>query len=294
MAVNPMQRKARQSFLLGMLLMLVIAAIVVGILFMQIMNMKNEQDATANASKTVYVLKSDIKSGEPISAGNLEKQTLVTTLANGEIANPANLTENTLAKIDLGKGTILTQSMLVEEEESNDDSLRTQEFNMLTLPTDLQTDDYIDIRFMLPNGQDFIVISKKRVLQSSENTIFLKLSEAEILTMSNAIVESYITEGSMLYATKYVDAGIQNAATPTYAVSKEVLDLIDSNANITTTAKNALYSRYVANNRTQINNVLSANMDDYAAQVNDKFDEQIRKAQEERSRYLETLGQTDY
>ena len=269
MAVNPMQRKARQSFLLGMLLMLVIAAIVVGILFMQIMNMKNEQDATANASKTVYVLKSDIKSGEPISAGNLEKQTLVTTLANGEIANPANLTENTLAKIDLGKGTILTQSMLVEE-------------------------DYIDIRFMLPNGQDFIVVSKKRVLQSSENTIFLKLSEAEILTMSNAIVESYITEGSMLYATKYVDAGIQNAATPTYAVSKEVLDLIDSNANITTTAKNALYSRYVANNRTQINNVLSANMDDYATQVNDKFDEQIRKAQEERSRYLETLGQTDY
>lgn len=294
MAVNPMQRKARQSFLLGMLLMLLIAAIVVGILFMQLMNYKNEKDATEAASKTVYVLKNDIKSGEEISAANLEKKSLVTTLANNEILSPANLSENSLAKIDLGKGTILTQSMVIEEEQADDDSLRTQEFNMITLPTDLETNDYIDIRLLFPNGQDFIVVSKKMVVKSSENTILLKLSESEILTMSNAIVESYITEGSMLYATKYTDAGIQAAATPTYAVSKEVLDLIDSNANITQTAKNALYSKYVQNNRTQIDTVLRDNLDDSATKVNDKLDEQIRKAQEERSKYLENLGSSGY
>ena len=74
MAVNPMQRKARQSFLLGMLLMLVIAAIVVGILFMQIMNMKNEQEQTAAASKTVYAVKSNIKSGLfPLSANRVRR-----------------------------------------------------------------------------------------------------------------------------------------------------------------------------------------------------------------------------
>lgn len=294
MAVNPMQRKARQSFLLGMLLMLIIAALVVAILFMQLMNYKNEKDATEAASKTVYVLKNDIKSGEEISASNLEKKSLVTTLSNSEILSPANLSENSLAKIDLGKGTILTQSMVIEEEVANDDSLRTQEFNMITLPTDLETNDYIDIRLLFPNGQDFIVVSKKMVVKSSENTILLKLSESEILTMSNAIVESYITEGSMLYATKYTDAGIQAAATPTYTVSKEVLDLIDSNANITQTAKNALYSKYVQNNRTQIDNVLRDNLDDSATKVNDKLDEQIRKAQEERSKYLENLGSSGY
>lgn len=294
MAVNPMQRKARQSFLLGMLLMLIIAALVVAILFMQLMNYKNEKDATEAASKTVYVLKNDIKSGEEISASNLEKKSLVTTLSNSEILSPANLSENSLAKIDLGKGTILTQSMVIEEEVADDDSLRTQEFNMITLPTDLETNDYIDIRLLFPNGQDFIVVSKKMVVKSSENTILLKLSESEILTMSNAIVESYITEGSMLYATKYTDAGIQAAATPTYAVSKEVLDLIDSNANITQTAKNALYSKYVQNNRTQIDTVLRDNLDDSATKVNDKLDEQIRKAQEERSKYLENLGSSGY
>lgn len=294
MAVNPMQRKARQSFLLGMVVMLLIAAIVVALLFMQIMKLKDAETATAAASKTVAVLKSDIKSGQVITGADLTTKKLVTELSQTEIATVANLTENTVAKIDLGKGTILTQSMIVEQDESVTDTLRIQEYNMLTLPTDLQTNDYIDIRLILPNGQDYIVISKKRVIQSSENTIFLKMTEAEIVTMSNAIVENYITEGSQLYADKYVDPGIQVAATPTYTVSGEVLNLIDKNANITTEAKNALYSRYVSERRNDINNVVSANMDDYQEKVQEGFDDQIKKAQEERNRYLEMLGGTDY
>lgn len=294
MAVNPMQRKARQSFLLGMLVMLVIATIVVGLLFMQIMKMKEAENETASASKTVYTLKSDIKSGEPITTSDLTVQTVVTNLSTSEIATPAKLTENTVAKIDLGKGTILTQSMIVEQDEEVTDSQRIQEFNMLTLPTDLATNDYVDIRFILPNGQDYIVVSKKRVIQSSENTIFIKLTEDEIVTMSNAIVEAYITQGSMLYATKYVDPGIQVASVPTYTVSKEVLDLIETNANITIDAKNALYSRYVGERRNQINNAISPNMDDYQEKVEDKFNTQIKKAQEERNRYLDTLGGADY
>ena len=294
MAVNPMQRKARQSFLLGMVVMLLIAGIVVAILFMQITQLKNAESATVAASKTVAVLKSDIKSGQTITSTDLTTKSLVTDLAQSEIATGAHLTENTVAKIDLGKGTILTQSMIVEQSEAVTDSLRIQEYNMLTLPTDLQTNDYVDIRLILPNGQDYIVVAKKRVIQSSENTIFVKMTEEEIVTMSNAMVESYITEGSQLYADKYVDPGIQGAATPTYTVSKEVLNLVESNANITVDARNALYTRYKADRRNEINTVVSANMDDYQSKVQEGFDEQIKKAQEERSRYVELLGGSDY
>lgn len=290
MAINPMQRKARQSFLLGMLLMLVISAIIIALLFMQIMNMKEEENKTAAASKTVYVLKNDVKSGQEISAVELDKQTLVTTLSTSEIVNIGTLTENTIAKIDLGKGTILTQAMITEQEEEVTDSLRIQEFNMITLPAGLEKNDYVDIRLILPNGQDYIVVSKKRVTQISESTIFVKLSEAEIITMSNAIVESYITQGSMLYATKYTDPGIQQASIPTYTVSSDVLDLIDSNSNIAQEAKNALYSRYVTTNRDKINTAVSPNMSDAPEKVEDGFNTQIKKAQEERSKYIEALG----
>lgn len=308
MAVNPMQRKARQSFLLGMLLMLVIAGIVVALLFMQIMKMKETEEATKLASKTVYVLNTAKKSGEPITQDDVISKKLVTSIAqtelatmddipeNPEYAEPTTVQKEVQAKIDLEAGTILTQSMLVNSEEKLIDSLRIQEYNMLTLPTDIATNDYIDIRLVLPNGQDYIVVSKKRVVQSSENTIFVKMAEEEILMMSNAIVESYITEGSMLYATKYADPGIQAASTPTYLASKEVLDLIATDKNITDRALNALYTRY--NNspgiRDSINNVVSANMEDHQEKVAEGFDEQIKKAQEERNRYIEILGDVDY
>ena len=140
------------------------------------------------------------------------------------------------------------------------------------------------------------MISKKRILKSSENTIFVKLSEAEILTMSNAIVEAYITEGSMLRAIKYVDPGIQEASTPTYVASADVIELIDKDSNIEATAKNALYERYnrTSSLRTQINNALAPNMDDASGRVADGFSTQITKSQAERNRYIENLGQVDY
>ena len=305
MAVNPMQRKARQSFLLGMLLMLVIAAIVVALLFMQIMNMKKAEEATTAASKTVYVLSADKKSGEPITQDDVVRKTLVTSIAKDELvviddlpenpedAEPTTVPKEVQAKIDLGKGTILTQSMIVNSDEIVENSLRIQEYNMIVLPASLSNDDYIDIRLLLPNGQDYIVISKKRVIKSSEKTIFIKMTEEEIVMMSNAIVESYITEGSMLYAAKYTDPGIQVASTPTYLASKDVLDLISIDKNITATALNALYERYNSSPgiRDHINNVVSANMDDYEQKVTEGLETQIKKAQEERSEYLEVLGE---
>ena len=294
MAINPMQRKARNSFLLGMLLMLVIALIVVGILFMQILGMKKQEQQVANNSKTVYMLTRDIKSGENISSGDVKATTIVTNIANSEIAQLGDLTEETIAKVDLPKGTFVAKSMITTTDEKVTNDLRVQEYNMILLPTDLSKNDYIDIRITFPNGQDYIVVSKKRVIQVSQNTVFIKLTEDEILTMSNAIVEAYIKEGSNLYANKYEDAGIQTAATPTYPVSKDVLGLINSNPNIVEQARTALWARYKTELRTNIDTMLMNSAEDSAERIKAGVEEQIQKQQEERSRYIETLGQLDY
>ena len=294
MAINPMQRKARNSFLLGMLLMLVIALIVVGILFMQILGMKKQEQQVANNSKTVYMLTRDIKSGENISSGDVKSTTIVTNIANSEIAQLGDLTEETIAKVDLPKGTFVAKSMITTTDEKVTNDLRVQEYNMILLPTDLSKNDYIDIRITFPNGQDYIVVSKKRVIQVSQNTVFIKLTEDEILTMSNAIVEAYIKEGSNLYANKYEDAGIQTAATPTYPVSKDVLGLINSNPNIVEQARTALWARYKTELRTNIDTMLMNSAEDSAERIKAGVEEQIQKQQEERSRYIETLGQLDY
>ena len=76
------------------------------------------------------------------------------------------------------------------------------------------------------------------------------MSEDEILSMSNAIVEAYKIDGAKLYATKYKEAGIQDAAVPTYRPNDSVTALITdsngnvSNPNIVSSAVEELKKRY--------------------------------------------------
>ena len=58
-AVNPMQRKARNSFLLGVLLTLLITGIVITLLFLQLKKMNDEKVAEAALKVNVYVLNKD-------------------------------------------------------------------------------------------------------------------------------------------------------------------------------------------------------------------------------------------
>ena len=57
MATNPMQRKARNSFLLGMLVMVLISGVVIAFLFIQLMNKnKKEQEPQVVKAKLNFVL----------------------------------------------------------------------------------------------------------------------------------------------------------------------------------------------------------------------------------------------
>ena len=202
-----------------------------------------------------------------------------------------------IAKVDMKANTVLTKELVAQSDEVNTDDVRTQEFNMVTLPTTLETGDFVDIRLRLPNGTDYIVVSKKEVNipdiagVPSTDTMEAKMSEDEILTMSNAIVEAYIVKGSELYATKYTDPGNQAKSTPTYPVSKETMDLINNDSNIVETAKNALWARYNTDQRNgNVNNNLNKNTEDSADNVEKGIEDQIQKQKELRQNYLEALS----
>ena len=241
MASNPMQRQKRVSFLLGMLVMLIIAAIVIALLFMQLINLKKEQDAIKAAERTVYVVSEDVSSGSGIQITAIEGDTSREPNVTEDVADASVVPENIatsadfysdegqtqaradlVAKIDLKAGTILTKDMLTTSSEQVTNDLRKQEYNMIMLPSQLETGKYIDIRLRLPNGTDYIVASHKQVTipdvggYPSLNTISINVSETEILALSCAIVECYKIEGSILYANQYVEPGLQTAADLTY------------------------------------------------------------------------------
>ena len=60
MATNPMQRKARNSFLLGMILTLLITGIIIVLLFLQMKKLNDEKVAEEAAKVNVYAINQDV------------------------------------------------------------------------------------------------------------------------------------------------------------------------------------------------------------------------------------------
>ena len=200
-----------------------------------------------------------------------------------------------VAKVSMKKNTVLTRDTISKGNNTTSDDVRKQEYNVIVLPTQIQTGDYVDIRLSMPNGQDYIVVSKKSVELpvidgvDSESTIWLNLSEDEILSMNSAIVDAAKIQGTKLYATTYTEPGIQNAATPTYTTSKEVLKQIADDPNIVEKAKNELANRYNQSMRETIDSAIQSDADKNEGSLATKIQESITKTQEERKKYLDAL-----
>ena len=76
MAKNPMQRKAQNSFLLGMLITLLITGIIIAVLVIQLTKITKEQNEAKANLKQVYVLSQDINSGDTVTTDILTLQTM--------------------------------------------------------------------------------------------------------------------------------------------------------------------------------------------------------------------------
>lgn len=358
MATNPMQRKARNSFLLGMLVMLLIAAVIIGFLFMMLMNEKKANEADPKVK--VYALTSDVSSGQVITTDMLNTITVNKSMVPSNATSNISMIENyalqdkegndiytkykndvatlyvkkdnqeyevkqeeetenyyitknnnkeylqlnsvpLVAKVAMKKNTVMTTELLSKSDNLVQDDVRKQEYNMLVLPMDLVTGDYIDIRLMLPSGQDYIVVAKKEVEipnvggVDSQDTIWANLSEDEILTMSNAIVDAYTVKGSKLYVTKYTEAGMQNAATPTYIINAATSKLIQNDPNVVERAMTELRQRYSNTNAAElrndyINSAINNAGTEGQTNLETKMDESITNSKTTRKDYLESLS----
>lgn len=413
MASNPMQRKSRNSFLLGVILTLLIAGVIIALLFLQLKQKTEELNAELSAKVKVYTLTQDVKSGQVLTEdmfslksihkdsipsnatatpsvistwflqtkdgtmvktdkqglyldkpdsilevmeengdkykfSNSEKTAvssrdeIIQDEAGAYIVDTSNSTDEitrvyqedstnqyyiykldtssmstgsnktrtkeylelqnvpVLAKVTMNANTVITPNLIVQSDEVVSDDTREQEYNMVVLPVDLMTDDYVDIRLMTPSGQDFIVVSKAKVTipvnadgSYVTDTMKVSLREDEILSMSSAIVEAYGLLGAKLYATKYVEPGMQEPSEPTYTPNAAVTSQIDNNPNIVEKAKEELRARYSDSAKKTRNDYLQSAIngaDDYSSNVQSGADDDITKQNTARQKYLESLG----
>lgn len=293
MGANPMQKMKRNSILTGLIIGLVIGLILCAIVYLFLTSGASTINNAKGEKVTVCVLNKTVKSGTTITAAdfitkNVSKDSAPSDATTGVI--------NAVAKIDLTAGTVLGASMLNTTTDKLTADLREQEYNMITLPTQLTSGDFIDIRLQLPNGGDYIVISKKQVLKCNSSTVWLKMNEEEILTMSNAIVEYYIMAGSKLYATKYTDPGTQTASIPTYCPNSEVVALINGNKNITSQITDG-EGRFSEALKSLRNNVINKELNNYSdtklENIEKNIQEEIKTLKESREAYFGTLNSSN-
>ncbi|BFH60128.1 SAF domain-containing protein [Paenibacillus azoreducens] len=198
----------------------------------------NEAEKRLNEERVdVTVVNKDHAAGDRLREEDLQ------TISVPKSSVPANTLDRQsvvgkFIKIDIQANAVITEPMVFEEGITPDD-LRIQEFRMIELPLKLKKEDFVDVRIKFPTGQDYIVLSKKKVEDLLTGTVWYDMNEKEILTMSSAIVDAYINNAS-IYALNYVDPYMQQEAVVTYPPNPKVQDLIDSDPNIVEVAKSEM------------------------------------------------------
>ncbi|MBB6021487.1 hypothetical protein HNR77_002582 [Paenibacillus sp. JGP012] len=207
-----------------------------------------------NSGAQGWVTIRDIEAGEPVLPDDLKLVAIPDAQAPRNLWSSTKKLQGQVAKIELKKGTAITTEMVYEDTPAPSD-LRNRELQVVLLPSSLAKGDMIDIRIQFPTGQDYILLSKKKVERLNAATLWVTMTEEEILSLSSAIVDAYLHKAS-IYALTYVEPQFQTAAIPTYPANSEVLKLLESDPNIVRHAEQEL-TRQV---RSSLESSLAASM----------------------------------
>ena len=337
MAMNPMQKKARISFLLGVIITLVITGVIIVLLFLYTNKLRTQIDTLTGDLTNIYVLTQDVKSGHELTEDlvklkKVDKNTIpadatktsevieswymqtkdgtmlnrdaeglyytqtdesgketkirvlkedstdnyyITLVQNGRETKQYLEINNVpvVAKLDMKKNTVITPNLVEQSDDVVTNDVRVQDYNVVVLPVDLEDGDYVDIRLMTPNGQDFVVVSKKLVTipKNSDgtfiaDTIRISMREDETLAMSSAIVEAVGIDGS------------GNVSNPNI-VSQSIEELRKRYSSLATSSR-----------RNYLDSTIN-NSVEYESKAQEGLNNSITNAQEARKNYLDSLEQ---
>ena len=239
-------RPQRYRIILGFILGLIISMIVFGVAYFYYLNhekeMKEQEKAAIqqeavdkyiqeHPTKVVYALAQDKKAGEVLSDTDFAATEINEELVPADAVLEPSFAVGKVMRSDMKQNTILTESLYYEEKDYPDD-MRLLEYTVVNLPQKLDVNEFVDLRIMLPTGSDYIVLSKKRVIdlqrptRNPKNIIWFHALEEEILRMTSAIVDASFVDGAILYAVPYVAPDVQDEAIQTYPPNIEVQNLI--------------------------------------------------------------------
>ncbi|WFB59572.1 SAF domain-containing protein [Paenibacillus sp. BR1-192] len=201
----------------------------------QLEALKQEQE---RSSREAWVASRAVAAGAVLTADDLKAVSMPADLLPSGMLTNQEAIIGKHAKVALELGTPLLASLLYEGQPVPKD-VRLKEFQVIQLPSNLQAEQFIDVRISFPTGEDFVLLSKKKVQQLAGNVVWLEMNEKDILQASSAIIDAYL-QGARLYALPYIEPGLQEAAVVNYPANPKVLDLMKIDPNLLETAETEL------------------------------------------------------
>ncbi|MFC6333909.1 SAF domain-containing protein [Paenibacillus septentrionalis] len=203
----------------------------------QLMEKNQELEKYQDQSKRGYVLSTVKNAGQMLEESDIKEEILPVFAAPDNLIQSKEDIVGKYLKINASPGTAVTLEM-VRDEEILDPSERIEETEYVKLPIKVKKDDVVDIRIVFPNGEDYIVISKKKLIDVDvvNQYSFFHNNEEEALLLQAALVDAYINYAE-LYMKVYVEPELQERPDPTYIPNSDVLTVIKSNPLIVDQAK---------------------------------------------------------
>ena len=172
------------------------------------------------------------------------------------------------AVVDIATNDPIMKNMVTSVEIADDS--RIYEVLAAHLMLTQAENDVVDVRILFPNGEDYLLLSKKTIMNlslsgSSFNTY---MNEDEILRFASAMVDAYTTTGTKIYTVQYVESNMQSDGIPNYPVKAAVLDLINNDPNIIDKAEQTLNLDARYNLESRLGNLSSEQLEAMAAGLN--------------------------
>lgn len=202
----------------------------------------------------VFTVRTSVKMGQEIKEEDLILQTVPTSsVPSNVITNKQSLIGNYF-RIEMEPGVPITADFVVSDKYIG--SVYERDIFLDSLPIGTTVGDYIDIRVVLPGGEEFVIFPHKRINARFENAVKMKLDEADLWLYTSMMVDRslYKDVGFKIYATKYVDPGAHDKTVAYYPVRKEVVDIMNISGNLTDIQKARMFND---NLRTSIDTKLS-------------------------------------
>lgn len=188
-----------------------------------------------------WILNKEIKQGDPIDIDkDLEKITVSIAGVPKDYIQDNQKIKKMVTRLKLTENTVLSEDMLIDMNQAVTDSTKNQDYDWIKVHAFAKQGDYVDIHYKKVDGTDYIVASKKKLINLNGSVFSTNLmDEDERALINGATVEASVT-GGILYTSIYPDPENQTAATVTYRLNDTIKKIIENDPNVLNSAKEKL------------------------------------------------------